>query len=915
MKLNRRRTAITFIGIVFMVMLMTCVYAGKRTVLDYMEKIAALDKGSWHLIAYDMTAEEVSEVTAMDEVESFGLSSPLGVLDLPQTGNKPFIDVKEYSPESFKMLNIEVIEGRLPENENELIITSTAAEECASIKIGDKISGEFFDRTITGIKQGVSTAFPFDGIELHYGETVTVPASFMPYSENDTYSEGKAPNGNRCEFTVVGIMAPPSFEKSGGASYPALCGMRDINTHDKADLNILLRIDTKKVRDVVEFKERLDSLLGRDTDTDANNILLVFSAASGDSSFNSIVLFIEVFFTLFIMAASVILIYNVFNMSFAERTRYLGMLSSVGATRRQKRQSIFYECFSLLLPALPAGLLLGCAVIMGAMQLLKPRLDTLIAAVQMGMEKGIPVHLSVRFEDVCVIIVLCIVTVLLSALIPAVKISRIGPVESIRGAAENTKKKRFRTRKSLLERCKPELLLAVNGTSRSKHLTRGIMRSICVFAVLTMVTLYGADSIVKVAETLSDDSGWNSEYKGYDYILSVRTNTANYSAAKELLEREHSVKDIKELISVYQFDADGGIMSDEFYDAYKDIFLQFSDNTEGDWERWMRRRVRVRFDMICVDDEEFKTLAARGDSDMSIAEDTGVPSALIYNEMFFSTERYKMGTECKGYKYIKVNELTKLDIGDTFELSGYNTERREKVGFQVRLAGRVDENSLEGRLKICADCPYLIINRSALEKAEEACDPYAVSCMLIDTDGDKDGRFVKELYDIAEKSSSEEDGEIIVMDYENRNSAANIKQVITEIVKILAYCFTALISVVCLLNLYNSIRGRAAERTKETAVLRSVGMTDRQLTKMHDLENLMIFGKGIGLAAVICAALSAVIKYSIVSYFGNVELPLPLLLSACIAAGIFAASSIMTRICTRDTEKDGIIEKIRRETV
>ena len=29
MKLNRRRTAITFVGIVFMVLLMTCVFAGR----------------------------------------------------------------------------------------------------------------------------------------------------------------------------------------------------------------------------------------------------------------------------------------------------------------------------------------------------------------------------------------------------------------------------------------------------------------------------------------------------------------------------------------------------------------------------------------------------------------------------------------------------------------------------------------------------------------------------------------------------------------------------------------------------------------------------------------------------------------------------------------------------------------------
>ena len=77
----------------------------------------------------------------------------------------------------------------------------------------------------------------------------------------------------------------------------------------------------------------------------------------------------------------------------------------------------------------------------------------------------------------------------------------------------------------------------------------------------------------------------------------------------------------------------------------------------------------------------------------------------------------------------------------------------------------------------------------------------------------------------------------------------------------------------------------------------------------------MIFGKGICIAAAICAALSAVLRYFIVSFFGNVELPLPLILSLCIAGVIFAASSIMTRICSRSSGKTDIIEKIRRETV
>ena len=209
----------------------------------------------------------------------------------------------------------------------------------------------------------------------------------------------------------------------------------------------------------------------------------------------------------------------------------------------------------------------------------------------------------------------------------------------------------------------------------------------------------------------------------------------------------------------------------------------------------------------------------------------------------------------------------------------------------------------------------MIINQSALDKVTEETDPFCLTYTLLACDKEKSSRFISELGDISEKSMTSGEGEIALMDYDNRNAAANMRQVITQIVKILAYCFTALISVVCLLNLYNSIRGRAAERTKETAVLRSVGMTDKQLAKMHDLENLMIFGKGIGIAAVICAVLSAVIRYFIVGFFGNVELPVPVLLSLGIAVCIFAASSIMTRICSRSAEKCDIIEKIRRETV
>ena len=64
------------------------------------------------------------------------------------------------------------------------------------------------------------------------------------------------------------------------------------------------------------------------------------------------------------------LIYNVFNMSFDERSKYLGMLSSIGATGKQKRSSVYYEAFSLLLPALPTGILIGLGVVKAGVQVL-----------------------------------------------------------------------------------------------------------------------------------------------------------------------------------------------------------------------------------------------------------------------------------------------------------------------------------------------------------------------------------------------------------------------------------------------------------------------------------------------------------------------------------------------------------------
>ena len=376
MKRNRRRTAITFIGIVFMVILMTCVFAGKETAMRYLQRVASFDKGSWHLIAYELTPDEAENLAAMNAVTTVGTSVPFGCMDFPQTGEpdiKPYLDVKAYSAETFEMMNITPVEGRLPENEHELIVSKNVKTDGSVLKIGDKISGECFDRTLTSTSKG-ETVFAADHLVLPPGETKPISPAFPFIAANKDFAENRVPNGYTGDYTVVGLMEAPYFERLSAATYTA---MTLTGSESPRTVNAVIQIIPDKMDSVYDFEDEICSAAGRDIKFDTNELLLSISAKGSRDSLNGLAVFIEVFFTVLIMAASVILIYNVFNMSFAERARYLGMLSSVGATRKQKRQSVYFESFVLLIPALPVGILGGLGLISGAMHLLKPQLDQL----------------------------------------------------------------------------------------------------------------------------------------------------------------------------------------------------------------------------------------------------------------------------------------------------------------------------------------------------------------------------------------------------------------------------------------------------------------------------------------------------------------------------------------------------------
>ena len=312
MKQNKGRTFTTFAGIVFMVLLMTCVFVGRDTGIQYLQDVASLKNGKWHVSMYDITREEYETIREMPGVKETACSAAYGstVFEASANAERPYLNLKAYSMPCFDWMNIELSEGRLPENPKEIIVSKSAVEDGSDIAIGDQVEAEFFKRSITGINPEIEeSVFPFQGITLKYGETKDVPEDFPYWEDNEDFRENRTYTGQKETFRVVGIMESPSYEQMGAAGYTAITLLEDsrITAMDTFNLSVIL------------YEEQ--SILGLITladeggyEYDVNDYVLAFNANTTDTTLNLVVQYMTVFFVVLIMAASVLLIYNVFNM-------------------------------------------------------------------------------------------------------------------------------------------------------------------------------------------------------------------------------------------------------------------------------------------------------------------------------------------------------------------------------------------------------------------------------------------------------------------------------------------------------------------------------------------------------------------------------------------------------------------------
>jgi putative ABC transport system permease protein len=156
----------------------------------------------------------------------------------------------------------------------------------------------------------------------------------------------------------------------------------------------------------------------------------IFSPEEGSQP--PIVLFIYLFTMLLACLSLILIIHNAFGISMNARIHQLGLLQSIGAGPRQLRRVLTGE--ALILCLLPV--LAGTAAGIGLCRLFMLYVKTIVGSVR-------EVELMFEYHPLLLLVSLAVsfLTVWLSARIPAVRLSRLQPLEAIRYGAEPPVKK------------------------------------------------------------------------------------------------------------------------------------------------------------------------------------------------------------------------------------------------------------------------------------------------------------------------------------------------------------------------------------------------------------------------------------------------------------------------------------------
>lgn len=386
---NRVRTLVTIAGVILSAAMFTAVLTMAVSLLDFLIGVEVYEEGGYYL-ACNLTDETTGQTLRAEKaVDALGDYQAMGYVQLGEEFILAAVDEPIY-----ELAAVRADEGRLPRDGTELLLSPQAAAALQNMALPHRV-----------------------------GEQVTLEALPQSTQAPDLLPAGSAAQSR--QYTIVGIS--DSFLSLGGDA-----GLGSILTAADGTQSAIWHtyyVTTSRPDAAIE----LSRTMAERCDTWLHYSLLTYFGESRYSNFNSVMLNFALILCAIIMVGSVSLIYNAFSISVSERTRQFGLLRSLGATKRQLRRSVFFEAGSLCALGIPLGLLCGWGGIAITLHFVGDMFGSMLNGSQGA---AVSLRAVVSAPALLLAALVCLLTVLLSAWLPAHRATRVAPLAAIRQNAD-----------------------------------------------------------------------------------------------------------------------------------------------------------------------------------------------------------------------------------------------------------------------------------------------------------------------------------------------------------------------------------------------------------------------------------------------------------------------------------------------
>lgn len=923
LKLNRKRTIVTIVGIILATALLsalvTLVSSFQYSMIEYQKQ----KDGDFHVKFSNVKMSELSEFKNNRNIESTFETMGMGFakLDGCKNEDKPYAYVMATDEAGFERGCFKLIEGRMAKNEDEIVIPRhLKTNGRIDIKVGDEITldvGKRYDSNTEGV---ISENCAYE----HEAETLT-----------DTVTK---------HYKVVGIMERPGYgmEDYSAAGYTFVTYSDELAAIDngtkseasEADttLTVYSRYTQKALRnkdavtaDIIGVDEKLFEKANNSSvemsSEESDRFLKEMENAKYDIYMNGYLINYECVFpidgsfkalftvaavvALIIILTSVYCIKNSFNISITEKIRQYGMLTSVGATRRQIKSSVKTEAAMLGVVGIPVGTMSG---ILASLILVK-----VVNALSAGwLNVALSFHTSL--PALILAVILSIATIYFSATGSARRAAKVTPLEAIR----NTKEIKIKSAKLKTPAIIGRIwgiggVISYKNIKRNNKKYRTTVTSIVICSVTFIVISYFMSMAFSVV---------GMSYASADYNIGINMSCKKDIDIEKFSKLLSGIEGAEDYLVGAGYDFD--VSKPEYTKEYGEYCRQLYDDSED---------VSQMFLITVLDDKSYDKYA----SDAGIKN--AAAGAILVNKCTFDVYNENSSKYAK-----KEMELYKYKAGDTIEC-GYNVyddassdDNAVEGGTESSTednSGYVDEETINNGVRKTVD----VTIAGVTDKVPIGYKGYSNTLLFMNQKGfeslwgdGKNGNEIKpgyasySAYVVAENADEYQDTfeketegnpeySQISFYVSNLDKQMRDEKSLFTLLGVFVYGLIVVIALIGITNIINTLSTGMELRSREFATLRSIGMTDKQFVGMVRLESVFISVK----ALVIGVPLGILISYLLCVMMNRMddaiiyEPPYKAII-LCIVVVIMLIYAIMKLSMTK-LRHNNIIETIKNENL